>query len=246
MTTLNRISQVVAVEKQTKARTNRDLSDIYATIQKPNLFAGLSRTYQPKNDEGERFPAESQKVQTTVRDLNDRVQAALVELLNITGTKDRSNQTARTNVVVDGQTIMADAPVTYLLFLEKQLTDLHTFVSKLPVLDPTETWHKNEATGHYATDAVQTVKTKKVPQVLVKAPATDKHPAQVETYMEDVATGYWNVTKFSGAIPEPERARLLAKVEKLQKAVKTAREEANTQYVTEFAPGKAILDFIFA
>jgi len=36
-------------------------------------------------------------------------------------------------------------PATYLLFLEKQLTDLHTLVSKLPVLDASETWVFDQA-----------------------------------------------------------------------------------------------------
>lgn len=245
MAQLTRVNQVIAVEKQTKARTNRELSDIYALIQKDELFSGLARTYQPKNEDGDKLPAENKKVQVTVSNLAQRFQDALVELLNITGTKDKSNQFAKADIVVDGETLVDSVPVTYLLFLEKQLTDLHAWVSKLPVLDPTENWHKNEANGLFATDTAQSIRTKKVLRNHVKSPATDKHPAQVETYSEDVAEGYWSTTKFSGAIPEPEREALIARVEKLQKAVKAAREEANSGYVQEFAPGKAILDYIF-
>jgi hypothetical protein len=35
----------------------------------------------------------------------------------------------------------------------------------------------------------------------VKAEATEKHPAQVEVYHEDVVVGQWKTVKFSGALP---------------------------------------------
>jgi hypothetical protein len=52
--------------------------------------------------------------------------------------------------------------VPHLLFLEKQLTDLHSFVSKLPTLDPTAEWVLNEDTGLRETPRVQTHRTQKV------------------------------------------------------------------------------------
>src|SRR5581483_8802586 len=107
-------------------------------------------------------------------------------------------------------------PVTYLLFLEKQLVDLHTFVEKLPTLDPAKQWKFDNASDTWATEPVQTVKTKKVPRNHVKAEATDRHPAQVEVYHEDVLTGRWTTTEFSGAIPATERNALLDRVKKLQ------------------------------
>jgi hypothetical protein len=47
----------------------------------------------------------------------------------------------------------------YLLFLEKQLVDLHTFVKKLPVLDASDSWSYDASADCYATDPVQTVRT---------------------------------------------------------------------------------------
>ena len=54
---------------------------------------------------------------------------------------------------------------------------------------------------------MQTLRTKKVPRNHVKAEATEKHPAQVEVYYEDVAVGYWTTVKFSGALPAQPRQR---------------------------------------
>ena len=61
-------------------------------------------------------------------------------LFDITATKDWANCTARANVVLDGKPLLEDVPATYVLFLEKQLSDLHTFVGKMSELDPGSDW----------------------------------------------------------------------------------------------------------
>src|SRR3712207_3448312 len=110
--------------------------------------------------------------------------ASLTRLFDVTATKDWANCTARADVRVEGRTILADIPVNYLLFLEKQLTDLHTFEKKLPVLDAAESWTLEPSTDWWKTDPVRTNRTKKVPRNHVKGEATDKHAAQVEGYYE--------------------------------------------------------------
>ena len=67
----------------------------------------------------------------------------------------------------------------------------------------------------------------------MKAEATEKHPAQVEVYYEDVVVGHWRTVKFSGALPASRVKELLERVDKLQQAVKFAREEANDSEVTD-------------
>src|SRR5688572_2648958 len=105
------------------------------------------------------------------------VRQALTRLFDVILTKDVANGVAKADIVVDGTSIATDVPVTYLLFMEKQLTDLHTFVTKLPVLDAAESWAFDEATDAYATPPTQTTRSKKVPRNHVKAEATEKHPA---------------------------------------------------------------------
>ena len=159
--------------------------------------------------------------------------AALTELFDIVATQDQANclSPVADVTVPDGVAVLKDVPVTTLLFLEKQLVDIHTFVEKLPALDPGETWGYNPDVDHYASEPYQTTKTRKVLKNHVKAEATKEHPAQVETYTEDVVVGYWTTVKFSGAIPAREKNEILDRVRKLQEAVKSAREEANSMAV---------------
>jgi hypothetical protein len=240
------LAQLVAVEKGVKARANDDFTKLYHLAQKPDLWSGISRTYQPKDEEGERYPPESTRVQVRVGDVLDGAATALVRLFDVTATKDEANSRAKANVVVDDLVLLSDVPVPTLLFLEKQLVDLRTFVTKLPLLSEAEEWSTSDAHDAYCTPAVQTIKTKKVPRNHVKAEATDKHPAQVELYYEDVAVGYWTTVKLSGACPSVRVKAILERIDKLTVAVKHAREYANRTVVTDQKVGEAIFGYLFA
>jgi hypothetical protein len=243
---VTKLSQIVAVEKGVKTTAQRSLTDAYQAIQNDGPMSGLSRTYQPRAEDGETLPPESTKVQFTVADKVDEIRSALTRLFDVTATKDYANTQATADVVVDGTAMIASAPVPYLLFLEKWLVDLRVFVSKLPVLDPAITWHEDDISGVYRSDPVTTTRTRKTPKAHVLYPATDKHPAQVESFNVDEVIGDYTTTRFSGAITKARRDELVARVDTLQRAVKFAREEANTEEVSDESVGQTILDFLFA
>jgi hypothetical protein len=224
-----KLNQIIAVEKGVKARAFSELSELNKTIQKPALFNGFSKAYQPKDAEGETLPPENQRVQFVATEVLRSVERGLGELFDITARKDWTNCVANADVLIDGNVIIAGAPVSFLLFLEKQLTDIRTFVSNLPVLDPAESWTEDKNSGLYRTDPTSTHRTKKVQKPIVLYPATPEHPAQTQIITEDVIVGFWSQIKQSGAIPRPQKLIILERVERLLKAVKEAREAANIQ-----------------
>lgn len=241
-----KLNQIIAVEKGVKSRALSDLTEAHHSLQKTALLAGISRTYRPKDEEGEQLPAESTRVQLKGEEVIRQTSEILTRLFDVVATKDWANCQARADVVVDGQKLLSDVPATYLLFLEKQLVDLHTFIKKLPVLDASESWVFDQSADCWATEPMQTVKTRKVPRNHVKAEATEHHPAQVEVYYEDITVGYWRTVKFSGALAARRVNELLTRVEKLQEAVKFAREEANNLEVEDVKPGSVVLKFLFS
>ncbi|MFG1699073.1 hypothetical protein [Nonomuraea sp. NPDC049309] len=242
---MTKLNQILAVEKGVKSDVQRKVTDAYSRIQKAPLLSGLSRTYQPIDDEGEQLPPESTRVQVQAEEVLKDVGTALTRLFDVTATKDWANCEAKADVVVDGEVLLENVPVTYLLFLEKQLGEVYAFVSKLPTLDPAETWTRDEATDTWRTEPVKTTRTKKVPRNHVLAEATDKHPAQVQVYNEDVVVGYWTKIAFSGAMPQRRVNELLARVQKLQDAVKYAREEANGTEVVDRKIGDKVFAYLF-
>jgi hypothetical protein len=240
-----KLNQIIAVEKGVKSRSFQDLTDAHHTVQKTALLTGISRVYQPKDEEGEQLPPESTKVQTRAEDVLRQMATTLTRLFDVTATKDSANCVAKADITIDGTVLLREVPVTYLLFLEKQLTDLRTFIKKLPVLDAAESWSFNDSADCWSTEPVRTIRTKKVPRNHVKAEATEKHPAQVEVYYEDIPVGYWTTLKFSGSLPAKRVTELLDRIEKLQSAVKFAREEANNAEVTDVHVGDKVFGYLF-
>jgi hypothetical protein len=240
-----RLNQIIAIEKGIKSQSMRELTDIHQGLQKTSQLSGISRTYRPKDEEGEQLPPESTKVQIRAEEMIRQMVNIMTKLFDVTATKDWANGQATANVIVDGKILLEKVPITYLLFLEKQLTDMNTFIRKLPVLDASETWTFDASTDSWATEPIQTVKTKKIPRNHVKAEATEQHPAQVEVYYEDVIVGYWRTVKYSGALPAARINELMKRIEKLQQAVKFAREEANNLDVNEQKIGDKVFDYLF-
>lgn len=242
-----KLNQIIAVEKGIKSRVYGEITDLHKAVQKPDLFNGFVKNYEAKEEDDEGLPAERKRVQYEVTDVLRSVERLQTELFDVTARKDWTNCDAKADVVVDGRTIVSQAPVSYLLFLEKQLTDMRTFVGTLPVLDDGESWTKDPNSGLFKTDVVSQHRTKKVQKPIVLYPATEQHPAQTQLITEDVIAGFWRQVKHSGAMPKPEKEALADRVEKLLQAVKQAREEANTRDETTAPPvGSAVFSFLMA
>jgi hypothetical protein len=242
-TTLN---QILAVRQGVQADARRDVTTLHREVGKAPRLSGITRTYDKIDDEAPDLPTESTRVQIVATDIVKDVAMHLTRLFDVTAIVDWTNQGANADIVVDGQILAANVPATYLLFLAKQLEDVETFVRKLPVLDPSESWSWDPAANAWATEPSRTTKTAKVMRNHVLAAATDKHPAQVQAYTEDVIAGYWRTRKFSGAAPADLVEKMTARVVKLAEAVKFARERANMVEVTDPKPGAALFAYLLA
>ena len=96
----------------------------------------------------------------------------------------------------------------------------------------------------YKTQATLTSKTKKVQKPIVLYDATKEHPAQTQLITEDVVIGHWSTVKHSGALPMPKKKKILENIEKLNKAVKFAREEANSIDTKQLYIANKIFKFV--
>ena len=246
---MTKLNQIIAIEQGEKSRVNKATAPLFHALKTAGLFAGLTRTYEPLDDGGERLPDETARVKHTVSQIIESFVKDSTRLLDLSATKDLTNTGAVADVFVDGKVIIERAPVTFLLPFERYLSqEVRGLIESIPVLDPAQDWtpSTSERDGIYETTTVRRHRTKKVNKVLELSPATDKHPAQVQLVAEDVLAGYWNEKKFSGAIPASEKAELMERVELLIQAVKIAREAANNTEVVDMKVGKAVFDFLFA
>lgn len=241
-------NQIIAVEKGVKERAHEFVSKLYQSLGQGDKFNGMSGVYTPIDDEGEKLPQETKIVQANFNAFCKGLSACLKDLWDVTATKEEGNMSARADIVVDGKVVLPNVPVTYLLFLEKQLTDVRTFFTKAPTLDPTEEWVRDESTGLYRSEPVQTVRTKKTQAfVVVEGSGVPEKgvPNQVREVTNDVVVGYWARTKFSGAWSMVETAEAVKRVDKLLRAVKVARETANSVEIAQQHWADPLLEFIF-
>lgn len=62
---------------------------------------------------------------------------------------------------------------------------------------------------------------------------------------EDVVAGHWTAISYSGEMSPVEVKAMLAKIEDLQRAVKYAREQANSTEIEDKTVGASVLGYIF-
>jgi hypothetical protein len=61
-----KLNQVIALTKGAKSNGEAALTQAYHAIQKAALLAGITKTYKPRDDDGETLPSEGVKLQLRV------------------------------------------------------------------------------------------------------------------------------------------------------------------------------------
>ncbi len=242
---MSRLHELLAVVGGKKSQAASKLTTLYHRLKTPELLKGITRTYRPRDEDGVQLPPESKRVQLHVNETLRAAHCCKAPMWDAVLSVDAGNQTASADITLEGEVLIADVPVCHLLFLEKELVDIHTFITNLPTLDPAHKWERSEEANCWATIPTETVSNKKVPKNHVLTEATKEHPAQVQMYNEDVVAGYWKTVNLSGAISEGVKAAMLYRVCTLQEAVKLARERANTTEVVSRYIGDVLLDYLF-
>lgn len=246
---MTKLNQIVALVQGAKQDANKRTAPLFHTTKNPALFAGITQRYRPAEEGGPQLPDDSTEVQFTVPQILDAFRKPNARMLDLISTNENANREATADVVIDGEVLISEAPVTFLMQFQKFLEqEVRGIVSSLPVQDPAETWSPGGATraGIYEAPPRETFRTGKVQKPIVLYDATDKHPAQTAMITEDMIVGYWDKKRFTGAIPQSRKDELISRVETLIDATKVAREAANDRQVEDKPVGNAVFDFLFS
>lgn len=242
---MTRLNQIIAIEKDTRTRSENAAALVYHQLQKPEPLTGIRQDYEPTDAEGEIQPSKGNLVQLTVEGSLRTIARQTARVLDLTGAKERTNQEATADVMLGEQVFIEKAPVTLLLALQRQLEEELVQIRRLPTHDPKHTWHSFDGRGVYESDPIVTKSTKRVMKNHVKAVATDRHPEQVETYTEDTTVGLWTTKHYTGSVSVAAKADMLDRVITLIEAVKFAREQANMTQVVDFPVGSKIMTYLY-
>jgi len=245
-----KLHELLAVGTNLENQANKTRADLMATFDKKrHLFEKKLVTFQ-SNEEGVAPVTEAQSdIQSTVSKELGWISSILTKDIDLGHQIDIANTQAKADIVTeDGETITKDVPATSLLQLEKHLQKFHELLVTVPTLDPAKGFSQDDTreVGIFRAREVNKFRTKKIAKPLVLAPATDKHPAQVQLVTEDVVTGNIQEQEWSALLTPATKADLIERGEVLLRAVKKARARANEMDLDVAAHkiGKRLLDYV--
>lgn len=241
-----KLSAVIAIEEAVRKKRYGDTTKAYHIFQKTEPFIGFVREFQPIREDEARLDGEQKNVTNNAIESLKEIIEHLGESLDCTATKDYGNQEAKADVKLeDGTVLLEQAPVSFLLFMEKQLKDIRALIDKVPTLDPAKDWSFDANVNRFVSPQEQRQVTRKVQKPLVLHAATKEHPAQTQVISVDEPIGTWVTRHHSTALPNRTVKMWQDRLVQLEVAIKTAREEANSIVVQKRNVGKKMLSWLF-
>ena len=243
-----KLHEILAVEGDLEKVASNIIAEAKNTFnKKANLFQGSVKSAEMFDDDMPTPAPEEQKLEETVPSKLNYVGKAVARWLDIVYQKECTNQKATADLVVDGQTLAANLPATFLLGLETKLKRLRDMYIDIPTLPPGIRWEEAPDAGEnifIMAAPVERFITNKQVKSTVLYEATKEHPAQIDKWTEDVKVGRYLVQSTSGMITPARKAEILDRLDRLAQAAKAARMRANAEEVTAAKIGKTLMDYI--
>jgi len=251
-----KLHELLAVEGDLEGAYKKIIEEGKATFSKrADHFLGFHRKCDMYTEGVDTPPEEFKEMDTTVHKKLDYIKNYIVRYFDAILQKEKTNQTANADLIVDGVTIGKDLPATFLLGLESRLKMVRSIYESLPTLAPGTKWEKDLTRGNHVyvtTHPDEQPKTAKtfMHKVLVEAQFPKEGeggqslPAQIEKWEEQKNVGMYKKTIWSGMITPAEKSILLEKIDKLIREVKRSRQRANSTAVVKVNIGEEIFKFI--
>lgn len=251
---MTKLHEILAVEAGLKKTARDILAEGEHTFEKRGEhFSGHVKTYinTVENDpwEAEEGVVERQELVTTVHDKLAYIFKHLVRHIDCMATKDSTNQSAKADIVIGDQVLVADVPVTTLLSLEDEIKRWRQVIASVPTLAPGKEWILAADLGDNIFKLrypEKKVRARKVMHNHVVAKATKEHPEQVRVYNEENPVGVFMTERISGAITPAAKSAMLGKVDIVFRAVKQSRMRANSTQVTQVKIANELANFILS
>jgi len=247
---MSQLHELLAVEGDLAGQSQKIMAETIKSFGRNELFNGHTKVLKmdDENRQGEEEAGfESVKLTTTVKKRLDYTWDSLIRHIDAFSQKERTNQEAKADIIVDGAIIAKDVPVTSLLGLEKRLKEIRSIYDSIPTLQQGVEWVESPNDGEDIFKSkypeVRT-KTDKVLIPVVLYEATKEHPAQVKEVVKDVVVGKFVTEKVSGMVTSAQKSNWIGRIDDLIRAVKQARKRANNTEVVKVEIGKKFFDFI--
>jgi len=245
------LHEILAVDASTKGEFEKIIAEAANTFsKKADHFQGHHRKLKMKDAEREteELAGETHKeMVTTVSQKLKYMSKACVKYFDVLLQKESTNQTAKADLIVDGETLVENAPATWLLGMEDRLKKVRSVLDDIPTLQPGVKWEADPTRGNdiWRSAFPETKeKTEQTIKPFVLYEATKDHPAQVDKLVEHVVVGLFSIDRWSGAFSPAQKSAIMERVDKLIRGCMKARQRANKAEVVQCKAGKKLFDYL--
>lgn len=244
-----KLHETLAAEKTVNAAWNTLYEETLKKFGNDHFFSGHTKALKMLEDNSANEAIEAQAgehkaVPTNVLDTLVYALALYGNAETLQLQKNNANRNAVADVMLRGQVVFNALPVDQLLGLEARLAKIRTLYLAIPTLDASKSWVFDTNAGCWVAPAEYATKTEKVMVPVMLAPATDKHPAQVEKVTRDNTVGKFTLVKRSGAATAVQKAEAIKLLDELLVEVKQARMRANETEVPNVDLGKKLAELL--
>lgn len=247
-----KMHELLGVEASLKGQASKTRNELIVTFDKRvHLFQGRIKTFRPLDETQPHTTEDKQDIQSSIAAEIKWVSTYQAKAVDIVFQIDLANKEAKADVLdEDGNILWKDVPATTLLHLEKhRIPEWKALIEAIPTLDPAKGFVEDpqNGDGHFKAREVVNPRSKKGKKVYIKYEATDKHPAQTELIDEDIPVGTLLTQEWSALITPQKKSELLDQVERLARAVSSARSKANEHSIEtkDKKIGAELLDYVF-
>lgn len=229
------LHEILAVETGLGETANRVQKGTTQTLEsKRSIFSGLTKEHVIFGEEKQHLKQATEivEVQDTVAEQLSFAAKEISQYWDVILQKEEANQRAKADIIINGEVIAANVPAIVLLSMEKKLNSLLGMYNVIPTLDAARSWSPSpeysKANVFRTAHAVETQQTETVKDWKEVSAATKEHKAQLAEVVKTNIVGKYIRFDYSGCISSFDKAEKLARLTALIKAVKQARQRANT------------------
>ncbi len=230
----SKLHELLAVKPTREGETDALMKDHTAKFKgELHLFRKTKKVFEPASETAGVTPQSVVEEDTVlVTSLKTELAFVLgkfsncVDLLHMI---DRANVSAAGDIVLDDRTFASGVPATFLVHLEKRLTQVIDLLTSMATADPAAGFVHDPSLGPDVLQAqpIRRERTAKIESYITVAPATDKHPAQVAKVTKDVVTGHLTTYNWTTLPTVHQKSLMIERATALKTAVVEARARAN-------------------
>lgn len=245
-----KLHEVLAVEADLKAVAEKITDETLVTFtKKAHHFIGHRKWLVMFDDERQQEAEGAGELKEVVETVPSKLRYSIKSLAKYWDAvlqKEATNQLAVADLKV-GDVVLEKLPATWLLGTETRLKKLRAMIEAAPTHEPGIAWEADPELPKGIFRAREVVKTRREEKSLgyqTVAEATEHHPAQVMTWNQNNVVGTYHLQKYTSTISPAQKSEMLERCDEVMRAVKKARQRANSQEVIKRNESEKIFDYI--